>query len=36
MSMTLQANCTAAPDHAVAEPLGLAVEPAILERSLPV
>jgi hypothetical protein len=36
MSMTLQANCTAVPDHAVEEPLGLAVEPAILERSLPV
>jgi len=36
MSMTLQANCTAVPDHAVEEPLRLPVELAILERSLPV
>ena len=36
MSMTLLAKCTAGPDHAVEQALGLAVEPAILERSLPV
>ncbi|MEX1076152.1 MAG: hypothetical protein WED27_06830 [Pirellulales bacterium] len=36
MSMTLLAIGTAMPDHAVEEALGLAVELAILERSLPV
>jgi hypothetical protein len=36
MSMTLLANCTAVPDHAVEEPLGLPVERAIFGRSLPV
>lgn len=36
MSISLLANCTAVPDHAVEEPLRLAVELAILKRSLPV
>lgn len=36
MSISLLANCTAVADHAVEEPLGLAVELAILKRSLPV